>query len=68
MFSFVCSGQIEIKHKFAFRLSKEIPDTSDEAHSPSLDIKNSTSMFTFQEETNSELKVRLCIHNGSKPE
>ncbi|CAK6953999.1 uncharacterized protein LOC123973257 isoform X5 [Scomber scombrus] len=52
------SSQIEIKHKFAYRLSKEIPDISDEAQIPAINIKNTTGMFTLQEETDSEPKPK----------
>lgn len=61
IFSFVCSGHIEIKHKTSYRLSKEIPNINDESHISQIDIKNTTGMFTLQEETDGKPKVYLCF-------
>uniref|UniRef100_A0A7N6AUI3 FAM194 C-terminal domain-containing protein n=1 Tax=Anabas testudineus TaxID=64144 RepID=A0A7N6AUI3_ANATE len=51
-------SHIEIKHKTSYRLSKEIPDINDEPHIPQIDIKNTTGMFTLQEQTDGKSKIK----------
>lgn len=44
---------------------KEIPRINDEPHILKIVIKNTTGMFTLQEEADGELKVclKVCFHN-----
>ncbi|XP_071331269.1 glutamate-rich protein 6-like isoform X2 [Trachinotus anak] len=60
------NSHIEIKHKTSYRLSKEIPFISDEPHIPQIDCKNTAGMFTLQEETSGEPKLKEVIRKFYK--
>ncbi|XP_037644804.1 glutamate-rich protein 6-like [Sebastes umbrosus] len=54
-------SHIMIKNRISYRLSKDVPYNYDEPPFPQMDIKSTTNLFTLQDETDGEPKIKEVI-------